>query len=54
MTAWSMIAFLLCDACVACLCEAHTYPLISNSLVLVELVSLDLVFHMTLLILFAL
>ena len=54
MTAWCMIALLLCDACVACLCEALTYPHISNSLVLVELVSLDLIFHMRLVALFAL
>ena len=54
MTAWCMIALLLCDACVACLCEAHTYPLISNSLILVKLGSLDLIFHMRLVALFAL
>ena len=36
-----MTSLILHDACVACLCGSHTYPLISNSLVSVELVSLD-------------
>ena len=53
MTAWCMTAILLCDACVACLCETHIYPLTSNSLDLVDLVSLDLVFDMRLVTLFA-
>ena len=43
-----MTAIFLCDACVACLCGSHIYSLTSNSLVLVNLVSLDLVFDMKL------
>ena len=53
MTAWCMTALLIHDACMACLCGTHTYPLISKSLVSVEIVSLDLVFHMRLVTLFA-
>ena len=48
MTAWCMIAILLCDACIAYLCGTHIYPLTSNSLVSVDLVSLDLAFDMRL------
>ena len=47
-----MTSLLLHDACVTCLCGSHIYPLISNSLVLVELVSFDLVFDMRLVALF--
>ena len=54
LTTCYMTSLLLHDACVACLCGSHTYPLISNSLVLVELVSFDLVFDMRLVVLFAL
>ena len=54
MIAWCMIVILLCDACVACLCGTHIYPLTSNSLNSVNLVSLDLVFDMRLVTLFAL
>ena len=49
-----MTAILLCDACIACLCGTHIYPLTSNSLDSVDLVSLDLVFDMRLVTLFAL
>ena len=54
MTAWCMTAILLCDACIACLCGTHNYPLTFNSLVSVDLVSLDLVFDMRLVTLFVL
>ena len=54
MTAYCITSFLLHDACVACLCGTHTYPLVSKSLVLVNLVSLYLVFDTRLVILFAL
>ena len=54
MTAWCMTTILLCDACIAYLCGTHIYPLTSNSLVLVDLISLDLVFDMRLVTLFAL
>ena len=53
MIVWCMI-ILLCDACVVCLCGTHIYPLTSNSLVLVDLVSLYLIFDTRLVILFAL
>ena len=49
-----MSVILLCDACIACLCGTHIYLLTSNSLDSVDLVSLDLVFDMRLIILFAL
>ena len=54
MTVWCMTALLLCDACLVCLCGTHIYPLTSNSLVSVDLVSLDIVFDMRLVTLFAL
>ena len=54
MTVWCMTALLLCDACLVCLCGTHIYPLTSNSLVSVDLVSLDLVFDTRLVTLFAL
>ena len=54
MIAWCMTAILLCDACIACLCGTHIYPLTFNSLDSVNLVSLDLVFDMRLVTLFAL
>ena len=54
MTVWCMTALLLCDACIACLCGTHIFPLTSNSLVSVDLVSLDRVFDMRLVALFAL
>ena len=54
MIAWCMTALFLHDACIACLFRSHTYPFISNSLVSVELVFLDLVFHMIFVALFAL
>ena len=54
MTTYCITSFLLHDACVACLCGTHTYPLVSKSLVLVNLVSLDLVFDMRLVTSFAL
>ena len=54
MTAWCMTALLLCDACIACLRGTHIYSLTSNSLVSVDLVSLDLIFDMRLVTLFAL
>ena len=47
MTVYYMTSLLLCDACIACLCGTHIYPFISNSLVSIDLVSLDLVFHET-------
>ena len=43
-----MTAIFLCDACVACLCGSHIYSPTSNSLVSINLVSLDLVFYMRL------
>ena len=49
-----MTAILLCDACVACLYGTHIYLFTSNSLVSINLVSLDLVFDMRLVTLFAL
>ena len=49
-----MSVILLCDACIACLCGTHIYPLTSNSLDSVDLVSLDLIFDMRLVTLFAL
>ena len=52
--AWCMTTLFLHDACIAYLIGSHTYPFISNSLVSVELVFLDLVFHMSFLALFAL
>ena len=48
LTACCMTTLLLCDACVACPCGAHIYPLTSNSLVSVDFVSLDLTFDMRL------
>ena len=54
MTVWCIIALLLCDACVACLCGSHIYSLTSNSLVSVNLVSIDLVFDMRLVAMFVL
>ena len=54
MNVYCMTTLLLCDACVAYLCGTHIYPFISNSLVLVDLVPLDLVFDMRLVTLFAL
>ena len=54
MTVWYMTALLLCDACLVCLCGAHIYPFTSNSLVSVDLISLDIVFDMRLVTLFAL
>ena len=54
MTAWCITAILLCNACIVCLCGTHIYPLTSNSLDSVDLVSLDLVFDMRLVTLFAL
>ena len=54
LVACCMTTLLLCDACVACLCGTHIYPLISNSLVSIDLVSLDLIFDMGLVTLFAL
>ena len=53
MTTWCITVILLCDACIVCLCGTHIYPLTSNSLVSVNLVSLDLVFDMRLVTLFA-
>ena len=52
MIAWCTTALFLYDACIACLCESHTYPLISNFLVSIDLISLDLIFHMRLVALF--
>ena len=54
MTIWCMTAILLCDACNACLCGTHFYLLTSNSLVLIDLVFLDLVFDTRLVTLFTL
>ena len=54
MTVWCMTAILLCDACIVCLCGTHIYPFTSNSLDSVDLVSLDLIFDMRLVTLFAL
>ena len=54
MIAWCMTALLLCDACVVCLCGTHIYPLISKSLVSIDLVFLDLIFDMRFVTLFAL
>ena len=54
MNVCCMTTLLLCDACVAYLSGTHIYPFISNSLVLVDLVPLDLVFDMRLVTLFAL
>lgn len=54
MIAWCMTALLLCNACVVCLCGTHIYPLISKSLVSVDLVFLDLIFDMRFVTLFAL
>ena len=54
MTTCYMTSLLLHDACVTCLCGTHTYPLVSKSLVPIDLVSLDLVFDMRLVTLFAL
>ena len=54
MTSWCMTVPLLCNVCIACLCGTHIYPLTSNSLVSVDLVSLDLVFDTSLVTLFAL
>ena len=54
MTAWCMTATLLCDACISCLCGTHIYPLTPNSLVSIDLISLDLVFDIRLVTLFAL
>ena len=48
-----MTAILLYDACIACLCGTHIYPLTSNFLDSVDLVSLDLVFDMRPVTLFA-
>ena len=53
LTTYCMTTLLLCDACVVCLCGIHIYPLTSNSIVSVDLVSLDLVFDMRLVTLFA-
>ena len=44
LIACCMTTLLLCDACVACPCGAHIYPLTSNSLISVDFVSLDLTF----------
>ena len=49
-----MTVIILCDACIACLCGTHIYPLTSNFLVSVDFVSLDFVFDMRLVTLFAL
>ena len=54
MIVWCIIDLFLCDACVACLCETHIYPLTSNSLVSVDLVLLDPIFDTRLVTLFAL
>ena len=54
MTVCCMTTLLLCDACVACLCGTHTYPLVSKSLVLLDFVFLDLVFDTRLVALFVL
>ena len=54
MTGWCMTALLLCDACISCLCGIHIYPLTFNSLVSIDFVSLNLVFDMRLVTLFAL
>ena len=53
MTVWCMTTLLLHDACIACSCGSHIYPLISIYLILVELVPLDFIFHMRLVALFA-
>ena len=50
----SWLLFFRVSAWVACLCGTDIYPLTSNSLVSVKLVSLDLVFDMRLVTLFAL
>ena len=42
MIAWCMIALLLCDACIVCLCGTHIYPLTSNFLLSVDLFPLIL------------
>ena len=47
MTVCCMTSLILHDACIACLCWTHIYPLTSNFLVLVDFVSFDLVFHET-------
>ena len=52
MTACCMTTFLLCDY-VVCLWGAHIYLFISNHLVLVYFIPLDLVFDMRLATLFA-
>ena len=54
MISWCMTALLLCDACISCLCGIHIYPLTFNSLVSIDFVSLNLVFDMRLVTLFAL
>ena len=51
---YCMTTLFLRDACIACLCGTHIYPLTSNSLVSVDLVSLDLIVDMRLVALFAL
>ena len=38
LVACCMTTLLLCDACVACLCGTHIYPLTSNSLVSINFV----------------
>ena len=48
ITVCCMTTLLLHDACIACSCGSHTYPLISNSLVSIDFVSLDLLFDMRL------
>ena len=54
LTTCYMTTLFLHDACIVCLCDAHIYPITSNSLVSVDLVSLDLIFDMRLVTLFAL
>ena len=54
---WLLVVWLLffyVTTYVACLCGTHAYPLISDSLILVDLISLDLIFDMRLVTLFIL
>ena len=48
ITVCCMTTLLLHDACIACSCGSYTYPLISNSIVSVDFVFLDLLFDMRL------
>ena len=54
MTVCCMTTLLLLDACISCQCGTHMCPFISNPLVSINHVSLDLIFGMRLVALFAL